>query len=228
MVCFCTGGMKVKADRDESSPYAAMLAAQDVSTRCKVLISFVSFLDCMNPFNVFLLSSLCSQSDFMFVIITFYFKHTWLSSIHIIQELGITALHIKLRATGGNKTKTPGPGAQSALRALARSGMKIGRIGKAFALHWWDILLDYSHLFLCFWTFMSYVLVSFAIFCTHGDYMSCLWVNFSNKLVTACRWKSALLSNCVSLAFSLPLRFRRFVNSELVLYFRGCDPYSHW
>lgn len=47
-----------------------------------------------------------------------------------MQELGITALHIKLRATGGNKTKTPGPGAQSALRALARSGMKIGRIGK--------------------------------------------------------------------------------------------------
>ena len=27
-----TGGMKVKADRDESSPYAAMLAAQDVGT----------------------------------------------------------------------------------------------------------------------------------------------------------------------------------------------------
>eukprot|EP01112_Ceratiomyxa_fruticulosa_P021824 TRINITY_DN781_c0_g1_i1.p1 TRINITY_DN781_c0_g1~~TRINITY_DN781_c0_g1_i1.p1 ORF type:complete len:151 (-),score=33.43 TRINITY_DN781_c0_g1_i1:101-553(-) len=73
-----TGGMKVKADRDESSPYAAMLAAQDVAERCK--------------------------------------------------QLGINALHIKLRATGGNKTKTPGPGAQSALRALARSGMKIGRI----------------------------------------------------------------------------------------------------
>ena len=94
-----TGGMKVKADRDESSPYAAMLAAQDVAARCK--------------------------------------------------ELGINALHIKIRATGGtnapsaweypspmrltyipvgNGTKTPGPGAQSALRALARSGMKIGRI----------------------------------------------------------------------------------------------------
>ncbi|RZC61795.1 hypothetical protein C5167_023542 [Papaver somniferum] len=43
-------------------------------------------------------------------------------------ELGVTALHIKLRATGGNKTKTPGPGAQSALRALARSGMRVGRI----------------------------------------------------------------------------------------------------
>lgn len=46
-----------------------------------------------------------------------------------LQELGVTALHVKLRATGGNKTKTPGPGAQSALRALARSGLKIGRIG---------------------------------------------------------------------------------------------------
>ncbi|KAM0053321.1 putative ribosomal protein S11 [Helianthus debilis subsp. tardiflorus] len=52
--------MKVKADRDESSPYGVMLAAQDVSTRCK--------------------------------------------------------------------TKPPGPDAQSALRALARSDMKIGRI----------------------------------------------------------------------------------------------------
>lgn len=51
---------------------------------------------------------------------------------HTLQELGITALHIKLRATGGNKTKTPGPGAQSALRALARAGMKIGRIGALF------------------------------------------------------------------------------------------------
>ena len=73
-----TGGMKVKADRDEASPYAAMLAAQDVAARCK--------------------------------------------------ELGVTALHIKMRATGGNRTKTPGPGAQAALRALARAGMRIGRI----------------------------------------------------------------------------------------------------
>lgn len=32
-----TGGMKVKADRDEASPYAAMLAAQDVAARCKVM-----------------------------------------------------------------------------------------------------------------------------------------------------------------------------------------------
>ena len=35
-ICRVTGGMKVKADRDESSPYAAMLAAQDVAVRCKV------------------------------------------------------------------------------------------------------------------------------------------------------------------------------------------------
>ena len=51
-----------------------------------------------------------------------------ISMFYYIQTLGITALHIKLRATGGNRTKTPGPGAQSALRALARAGMKIGRI----------------------------------------------------------------------------------------------------
>ena len=57
-LCRVTGGMKVKADRDEASPYAAMLAAQDVAERLK--------------------------------------------------KIGITAVHIKLRATGGNRTKTPG------------------------------------------------------------------------------------------------------------------------
>ena len=35
-----TGGMKVKADRDEASPYAAMLAAQDVAERCKQPVSY--------------------------------------------------------------------------------------------------------------------------------------------------------------------------------------------
>jgi hypothetical protein len=50
------------------------------------------------------------------------------------QELGVSSVHVKLRATGGNKTKTPGPGAQSALRALARAGIKIGRIGAFFFL----------------------------------------------------------------------------------------------
>ena len=73
-----TGGMKVKADREESSPYAAMLAAQDVYARLK--------------------------------------------------QLGVTAIHIKLRGKGGADTRTPGPGAQTAMRALARLGLKIGRI----------------------------------------------------------------------------------------------------
>ena len=77
-LCRVTGGIKVKADRDEASPYAAMLAAMDAAAKAK--------------------------------------------------DLGVTAVHIKMRATEGNRTKTPGPGAQSALRALARTGLKIGRI----------------------------------------------------------------------------------------------------
>lgn len=51
------------------------------------------------------------------------------------KTLGINCLHIKIRATGGNKTKTPGPGGQSALRALARAGMKIGRIEVTSLVH---------------------------------------------------------------------------------------------
>ncbi len=35
-----------------------------------------------------------------------------------IKTLGITALHIKLRATGGNRTKTPGPG-QTVVQSVA-------------------------------------------------------------------------------------------------------------
>ncbi|KAF9610151.1 hypothetical protein IFM89_020283 [Coptis chinensis] len=44
------------------------------------------------------------------------------------KELGITTLHIKLRAIGGNNTKTLGTSAQFALHALARFGLKIGHI----------------------------------------------------------------------------------------------------
>merc|ERR1712007_398944 len=36
-VCRITGGMQVKSDRDESSPYAAMQAGQHACTRCKEL-----------------------------------------------------------------------------------------------------------------------------------------------------------------------------------------------
>ncbi|KAK1349065.1 ribosomal protein S11 [Hamiltosporidium tvaerminnensis] len=77
-ICKVTGGMMVKADRDESSPYAAMLAAQEVVNRCKAR--------------------------------------------------GIDAVHIRLRARGGMRSRVPGPGAQSAIRALVRSGLRLGRI----------------------------------------------------------------------------------------------------
>ncbi len=41
---------------------------------------------------------------------------------------GISALHIRVRAVGGVGVRIPGPGAQAAIRALARAGFKIGRI----------------------------------------------------------------------------------------------------
>ncbi len=46
-------------------------------------------------------------------------------------EKGITAVHIRVRAPGGILSKNPGPGAQPAIRALARAGLKIGRIDDA-------------------------------------------------------------------------------------------------
>ena len=48
--------------------------------------------------------------------------------VKLLKDVGINAVHIKLRGRGGVDTKTPGPGAQSAIRALARNGLKIGRI----------------------------------------------------------------------------------------------------
>jgi len=44
------------------------------------------------------------------------------------QTKGFTALHIKVRAVGGTGSRVPGPGAQAAIRALARGGFKIGKI----------------------------------------------------------------------------------------------------
>lgn len=46
----------------------------------------------------------------------------------IAKDKGINAIHIKVRAPGGSNARTPGPGAQAAIRALARSGFRIGRI----------------------------------------------------------------------------------------------------
>jgi len=41
---------------------------------------------------------------------------------------GITGVHIRVRAAGGTKSKSPGAGAQPAIRALARAGLRIGMI----------------------------------------------------------------------------------------------------
>jgi small subunit ribosomal protein S11 len=41
---------------------------------------------------------------------------------------GIIGVHVRVRAPGGSKSKIPGPGAQAAIRALARAGLRIGRI----------------------------------------------------------------------------------------------------
>src|SRR5436309_2491429 len=73
-----TGGMVVKAAKDEASPYAAMKAAERVADAAK--------------------------------------------------EKGIDSIHVRVRAPGGNKSKSPGPGAQAAIRALSRAGLRIGRI----------------------------------------------------------------------------------------------------
>ncbi|MDD5253879.1 MAG: 30S ribosomal protein S11 [Candidatus Nanoarchaeia archaeon] len=46
-----------------------------------------------------------------------------------IKEKGINALHVRVRAPGGhNGPNSPGPGAQAAVRALSRAGLRIGSI----------------------------------------------------------------------------------------------------
>ena len=77
-VSISSGGHHVNDDRYESSPFAAMKAANAVVDAAKTK--------------------------------------------------GFTALHIKVRAVGGVGSRVPGPGAQSAIRALARGGFHIGRI----------------------------------------------------------------------------------------------------
>jgi small subunit ribosomal protein S14e len=77
-LCKISGGIVVKAHRDEGTPYAAMQVVQLVVAKLKTL--------------------------------------------------GVDGLHIKLSGKGGFTRRLPGPGAQSALRAFARAGIKIGRI----------------------------------------------------------------------------------------------------
>ena len=47
----------------------------------------------------------------------------------ICKEKGINGLYIRVRAKGGHSgPKNPGPGAQAAIRAFSRVGMRIGKI----------------------------------------------------------------------------------------------------
>ena len=43
-------------------------------------------------------------------------------------DKGIDHVNVKVRGQGGNKTGTPGRGAQAAIRALVRRGLRIGKI----------------------------------------------------------------------------------------------------
>lgn len=45
------------------------------------------------------------------------------------KEKGITNINIEIRAPGGHGAKTPGSGAQAVVRVLARSGLRVNRIG---------------------------------------------------------------------------------------------------
>ncbi|MBN2735181.1 MAG: 30S ribosomal protein S11 [Methanomicrobiaceae archaeon] len=45
-----------------------------------------------------------------------------------VRDKGFVGLHVKVRAPGRGKQRSPGPGAQAAIRALARAGVRIGRI----------------------------------------------------------------------------------------------------
>ena len=47
----------------------------------------------------------------------------------LAMDKGINAIHVKIRAPGGhNGPNNPGPGAQAAVRALSRRGLRIGLI----------------------------------------------------------------------------------------------------
>ena len=53
----------------------------------------------------------------------------------IASDKGISALHVRIRAPGGhNGPKSPGQGAQAAVRALSRMGLRIGIIEDVTAL----------------------------------------------------------------------------------------------
>ncbi len=48
--------------------------------------------------------------------------------VNTLKEKGLTPIYIKIRAPGGNQSKTPGSGAQAVIRAVARAGVKLQKI----------------------------------------------------------------------------------------------------
>jgi len=45
-----------------------------------------------------------------------------------LKDKGVDTVHIKIRAPGGNGSKTPGGGAQAVVRSVARMKVRVGRI----------------------------------------------------------------------------------------------------
>ena len=50
------------------------------------------------------------------------------AAAEVARSKGIENLHIRVRAVGGVKSRTPGPGAQAVIRAIARAGFRVGKI----------------------------------------------------------------------------------------------------
>src|SRR5207245_5210951 len=46
----------------------------------------------------------------------------------LLKEKGFGTVDIRVRGYGGSKARSPGPGAQAAIRGLARNGILVGRI----------------------------------------------------------------------------------------------------
>ena len=51
-----------------------------------------------------------------------------LKVVNDLREKGVDTVHIRIRAPGGNRSKTPGGGAQAVVRTVARARMRVGKI----------------------------------------------------------------------------------------------------
>lgn len=97
-LCRVTGGMKVKADREESSPYAG--------NYFDFLFShFLYSIKNQAKHNKPLQNGPIFQNNILLAMLAAH------DVVTRCKELKINCLHIKLRARGGMESKTPGPGA---------------------------------------------------------------------------------------------------------------------